>query len=99
MEAIKRTDTARYDHKRRYRGHMHNVDVGVGGISLSLLATVCLVCVAHFATLFFLVLFEHLLFLVYDTLLPSTGGWAHIFSVSLDIKMLESVIDSSFHSD
>jgi len=36
--------------------------------------------------------------LVYDTLLPSTGGWAHIFSASLDIKMLESVIDSSFSS-
>ena len=77
---------------RRRRGHMHNVDVGVGGISLSLLATVCLVCVARFCELC-LVLFEYLLFLVYDTLLPSTGGWAYIFSASLDIKMLESLID------
>lgn len=77
-------ETKRYGHECRYRGHMHNVDVGVGGISLSLWAIVWSGLCYLFAFLRYRELvFAICLFLVYDTLLPSTGGWAYIFSAGL----------------
>jgi len=77
-------ETKRYGHERRYRGHMHNVE-GESEAYLYHFGRQFVRSVLRFFASFVLFCLSICFLLVYDTLLPSTGGWAYIFSGSLDV--------------